>query len=113
MKKYVFLIVVFVFYIFSVNAQVGIGTTNPDASASLELNSNSSGVLIPRMTETEKNAIVSPANGLLIFQKDGIKGFHYYDSDLSIWKSLSDDLDADPNNEIELPTTFSIGAMTY
>ena len=89
MKKYVFLIVVFVFYIFSVNAQVGIGTTNPDASALLELNSTSSGVLIPRMTETEKNDIVSPVNGLLIFQTNESAGFHYYDEIQSLWTPIN------------------------
>jgi len=46
---------------------VGIGTNSPDSSALLELNSNSKGFLPPRMTTNEKNAIVRPANGLVIF----------------------------------------------
>jgi hypothetical protein len=48
-------------------AQVGIGTTSPDASAILDLSSTSKGILIPRMTSEERNAIASPTEGLLIF----------------------------------------------
>lgn len=46
---------------------IGIGTTVPDASAILELQSTSKGLLIPRMTNAQMNAIVTPANGLLVF----------------------------------------------
>lgn len=48
-------------------AQVGIGTSSPNASAILDLSSTSKGILIPRMTSTERNAIASPSEGLLIF----------------------------------------------
>jgi hypothetical protein len=66
-------------------AQVGIGTTTLDPSALLELKSNTSGVLIPRMIQDEKNAIDDPANGLLIYQTDVLSGFYYYDGG---WKLL-------------------------
>ena len=46
-------------------AQVGINTTTPDASAALDITSTTSGLLIPKMTEVQKNAITSPATGLL------------------------------------------------
>lgn len=45
----------------------GVGTTTPDASASLEVVSTTQGILFPRMTTTQKNAIVSPAAGLVIY----------------------------------------------
>lgn len=71
-----------------INAQnVGIGTTTPDPSAKLDIQSSNSGLLIPRLTETQKNNISSPANGLLIYQTDGVSGFYYYDG--SIWKTFS------------------------
>ena len=50
-----------------VNAQVGIGTTTPNASAVLDLTSTTQGLLPPRMTQTQRNAIVSPAAGLIIW----------------------------------------------
>jgi hypothetical protein len=46
---------------------VGIGTINPSSSAKLEVNSTDKGFLLPRMTVAQRNAIVSPANGLIVF----------------------------------------------
>lgn len=47
--------------------RVGIGTTIPNASAKLELNSTTKGFLPPRMTTVQKNAIVTPAAGLMVY----------------------------------------------
>lgn len=49
------------------SAQVAIGTIVPDASALLDLTSVSKGLLPPRMTEIERDAIESPAKGLIIY----------------------------------------------
>jgi len=49
-----------------------------DPSAMLDVYSTDKGILIPRMTEAEKNAIVLPANGLLVYQTDGVSGFYYF-----------------------------------
>ena len=49
------------------DAQVGIDTSSPDPSAMLEVNSASKGFLPPRMTTIQRDAIVSPAIGLTIF----------------------------------------------
>ena len=57
-------------------AQTGIGTTTPDASAKLDITSTTKGLLVPRMTSTQKAAISSPANGLLVYQTDGVIGFY-------------------------------------
>jgi hypothetical protein len=45
----------------------GIGTTTPNASAKLDVSSTTQGVLLPRMTTTQKNAISSPAEGLEVY----------------------------------------------
>jgi len=76
MKKIILLF--FVFWSISNTAQIGIGTTAPDASTALEVVSTSKGILIPRMTLTQKNAIATPATGLLVYQTDGTSGFYYY-----------------------------------
>lgn len=67
--KHVFLFLVcFVFT--GAYAQVGIGTTSPDASAALDVTSTTQGLLLPRMTGAQRNAIVNPAVGLMIFCTD-------------------------------------------
>jgi uncharacterized protein (TIGR02145 family) len=55
-------------------AQVGIGTTNADGSAALDIISTTKGLLIPRMTAAQRDAITSPSQGLIIFCTDCASG---------------------------------------
>jgi hypothetical protein len=64
--------------VYNTTGEVGIGTSTPSASAILDLTSTSKGLLVPRMTATQKNAISSPSNGLMIYQTDAPIGFYYY-----------------------------------
>ncbi len=48
-------------------SQVGIGTVSPDPSSMLDVSSESRGVLIPRMTTVQRDAIVSPPEGLNLY----------------------------------------------
>ena len=86
MKK----VIVFILFLLAYPSfsQVGIGTVTPSDSAALEVTSTSTGVLIPRMTLAQKNAIVSPATGLLIYQNDGVSGFWYFNG--TVWTTFSD-----------------------
>mgnify|MGYP003762354509 CR=1 FL=1 len=67
-------------------AQVGVNTNTPDASSALEIESTTGGILIPRMTETQRDAIVSPASGLMIYQTDQDFGFYFYNG--TQWTSV-------------------------
>ena len=67
-------------------AQVGINTNTPDASSALEIESTTGGILIPRMTETQRDAIVSPASGLMIYQTDQEFGFYFYNG--TLWTKI-------------------------
>ena len=58
---------------------VMIGSTTPEASSALTIESTNQGILIPRMTLAQRDAIATPATGLLIFQADDTVGFYYYD----------------------------------
>ncbi|RLD43423.1 MAG: hypothetical protein DRI89_04605 [Bacteroidetes bacterium] len=62
-------------------AQVAINTTGTaaDNSAMLDISSDSMGILIPRMTMAQRDAITSPATGLMIYQVDETTGYYYYD----------------------------------
>lgn len=56
---------------------VGIGTSTPNAAALLDLQSTSKGFLVPRMTQAQRNAIVNPPAGLIVYQTDNTPGFHF------------------------------------
>lgn len=59
-----------IFYIvisISLYSQVGINTTTVDASAMLQVESTDRGILIPRMTTSQRLSIAEPATGLLVY----------------------------------------------
>src|SRR5258706_1481054 len=66
---------------------VGIGTTAPSGSAKLDITSVTRGLLIPRMTQTQRDAIASPATGLLIYQTNSTPGFYYYTG--ALWAAVT------------------------
>ena len=68
--------------------QVGINTTTPDPSAALDITSTTGGLLLPRMTNAERQAISNPAEGLMVYVTDFDGGtFLFYDG--TGWKELS------------------------
>lgn len=72
---------------FPVTGAAGIGTTTPDNSSLLEIKSTTGGILIPRMTKAQRNGIVAPATGLLIYQTNNTPGFYYYNG--NAWKAIN------------------------
>ena len=69
---------------------VAINTDNSEAdpSAVLDIKSNDKGLLIPRMTQSEIEAITDPANGLLVFSTDD-DNFYVFIQSENIWKELA------------------------
>ena len=55
------------------NAQVGIGTTTPDASAALDVESTDKGFLPPRMTTAQRDNLLNPPEGLVIYNLTNIE----------------------------------------
>ena len=84
--KNIFTLLAEVLFTATTFAQVGINNENPDASAALDITSTTGGLLIPRMTETQRDAINPAATGLMIYQTDGTAGFYYYNG--SGWATL-------------------------
>ena len=105
-------ILVFLVFISSTYAQVGIGTDNPEVSSILDLNpsGNDKGLLIPRLSQGQRDAITSPANGLLIFQTDNTEGFYFYSSANSSWIKLSLAPEVNTNTQNITTNTASITA---
>lgn len=72
---------------FPASGSAGIGTITPNASALLEMVSISKGLLAPRMTKTQRDAIAAPATGLMIYQTNSTPGFYYYSG--TAWTAIS------------------------
>ena len=64
------------------------GAATADGSAMLDVQSDTKGMLVPRMTEAQRDAInpAPTATGLMIYQTDGTAGFYYFDG--TAWKSI-------------------------
>jgi len=58
----------------------------PDNSAMLDVSATDKGILIPRMSTSQRTAIASPAKGLLVFDND-LSQFWYYNG--VIWVALT------------------------
>jgi uncharacterized protein (TIGR02145 family) len=85
----IFIIVLGIPCFSSLEAQVSVNTFGmaADSSAILDISSTSKGVLMPRMTATQRESIVSPAPGLLVYQTDSLSG--YYNFQDSSWVLLN------------------------
>lgn len=85
MKKIItFLFISFLAFSFSSYSQVAINSDGsaPDGSSMLDVKSNNTGILIPRMTATERDNINSPATGLLVYVTTDNQ-FYYFNG--SVW----------------------------
>jgi hypothetical protein len=91
MRKIFSLLFNTVIVLLSLSAQaqnVGIGTNTPHTSAQLDVSSSSGGFLPPRITGQQRDAIVNPAAGLILFCTDCGEGeMQYYSG--STWRSMN------------------------
>lgn len=96
----------FILQINSLTAQVSINTTNsnPDVSAMLDVASTDKGMLIPRMSTAQRDAIGSPATGLLVYDNN-TDSFWFYEG--AAWKellaeSLAELVDTDGDTKVQV-----------
>jgi hypothetical protein len=89
----------------AISSNVIIGATF-DASAILNANSTGAGILIPRMTIAQRDAIVSPTTSLLLFNTDD-GNFQFYTG--SSWSSFSS---LDSVNSYTKQQNFGITTLT-
>ena len=74
-------------HLYNDGENVMIGTQNVEESAALTVESSQQGILLPRMTVDERDAIENPATSLLIFQTNNTPGFYYYNG--TEWVNLA------------------------
>ncbi len=130
-KAKLFLMAIVLIASYTLSAQ-GVAINNDgssaDGSAMLDVKSTDMGMLIPRMTEVQRDAIGTPATGLMIYQTDGTAGFYYYDgtswtqmsgTTSSKWKIIDQNMYSDIIGNIGIGTTTPsekvhiIGNNTY
>jgi hypothetical protein len=87
MKQFIPALCILLTWHFSEAQSVGVGTITPDISAQLEIKSSTGGLLLPRMTNTNRNAITNPPEGLTIFNTS-LNRFEQYDG--TAWKYFLD-----------------------
>jgi hypothetical protein len=79
MKKRIFIALFLAFFAEKISAQIGINTTNtpPNPAAMLDIASSTKGLLIPRMTTIQKDAIPNKVEGLTVYDTN-LKLFSYW-----------------------------------
>jgi len=88
-------------------AQVGVGTATPHASAALDITSTTSGLLPPRMTQTQRNAISTPMAGLMVYCTDcGANGEPQYYNGTS-WLNMVGGTAAPPTSTVLIASGVS------
>jgi len=71
---------------FAQNVGINSDGSTPHSSAMLDVSSTNSGILIPRMTEAQRDGISLPATGLMVYQTNGTFGFYYFNG--SVWTQI-------------------------
>jgi len=91
-----------------ISNQVGV----PDSSAILELADTTKGFLPPRLTTTQRNAILNPAEGLIIFN---VNSKCFEGKTPSGWKYLACDCSSAPPTptQVQLPSGFCPGTSGH
>ena len=104
MKKLIIIIICLVS--FSASAQnIGIGTQTPNASAKLDISDTASGILIPRMTTAQRNAIVNPATGLMVYTLTD-SSFYFHNNRWNKVMNLGEGWNANGNSGTDFNTNF-------
>jgi len=64
--SFYFIIFLLPFNVLAQSVSINTDGSAPNSSAALDIKSDSKGLLIPRLTATQRSAIASPATGLLV-----------------------------------------------
>jgi len=86
MKSALLFAVILSLYSLNIYAQVGIGTTSPDPASLLDISSTNQGVLLPRMTTAQMQAITDPVKGLTVFNNES-NSYYFYNG--GSWEELA------------------------
>jgi hypothetical protein len=88
MKTKLFTLVIIALLVNKINAQIGINANNaaPNPAAMLDIASSTKGLLIPRMSTAQKEAIPNKPEGLMVYDTD-LKQFSFWNS--TTWQEIA------------------------
>lgn len=87
-------------------AQIGVNTTNPDTSSILDISSTNKGLLIPRMSAFDVQAIKNPRNSLLVYDTTNARYLYYLKPN---WHELNPIKAPFTNDSVTISKKLSIG----
>lgn len=94
----------------ALSQSVGVNTSSPEASAALDVSATDKGMLVPRMNSSQRGAIASPANGLLVYDTD-TKSFWFREG--SSWVELVNSVAAKSVNGSSTFTSVPLNPKKY
>lgn len=100
------------FFLSAQNVAVNLNGDPGHSSSIFDVSSTDKGVLLPRMTSAQRNAINSPADGLLVYQHNGDAGFYVFSG--GSWKPVAGESVAPPDPTLlpEKVTVYSTDFFT-
>ena len=99
MRKLAFILVLCAGYTLQAQGvRIGTGGGSPDPSAGLEVDFTDKGLLLPRLTTTQRNSIANPAVGLVIYNTSNQCVESYFQAG---WRSLECNCNSFPNVAIQ------------
>ncbi len=118
-KSITLLVVILLFTCKGIYSQVAINTdgSQPDNSAMLDIKSNDKGVLLPRMSSSQRLGINSPAQGLMVYDTIEHCYYFYHDEWLKVgygsesWNDNGNTVYADSTHRVVIGNTTTSGVF--
>jgi hypothetical protein len=115
MKKLLFILSTVLFFVTETTAQMGVNSTGaaPSPSAMLDISSTSKGLLIPRMTTAQKNAISPKPVGLMVYDIT-IASLQYWDGfnwSGGEWFTIGNDIFKNTFGKVGINTTNLLNTL--
>lgn len=99
-------------FVFSQSVAINTDGTTAHASSILEVKSTTKGMLVPRMTIAQRNAIAAPATGLLVYVTDD-NSFYFYNGGWKSMKTARELADADGDTKIQVEEAANDNTLRF
>jgi len=113
--KQIHAVLLFLFCSIYGQAQVGINNPLPDSNSVLDLKANNKGLLIPRMTTVQREAMVSlsPTQGMMVYDTKLDVIFIFYSSKWYAMNPWKTEYRTDKNSSSASMTSMTAGSINY